>query len=43
VPARGSEARKAGNDILFMICSKKCGELLKKALLKEKFKVICKD
>ena len=43
VPARGSEARKAGNDILFMICSKQCGELLKKALLKEKFKVICKD
>ncbi len=41
VPARGSVARKAGNDILFMICSKKCGELLKKALLKEKFKVIC--
>jgi hypothetical protein len=43
VPARKSEAKKAGNDIMFMICSKKCGELLKKALLKERFKIVSKD
>ena len=43
IPARGSVARKAGNNILFMICSKKCGELLKRALLKEKFRIISKD
>jgi hypothetical protein len=40
VPGRSSEAKKEGNDILFMICSKKCGELLKKALLKERLRVV---
>jgi len=40
VPTRNSEARKAGNDLLFMVCGKKCGELLKKAVLKERFKVV---
>jgi DNA-directed RNA polymerase subunit RPC12/RpoP len=40
IPERKSEAKKAGNEVLFMICSKKCGELLKKALLKEKFRIV---
>jgi len=40
VPTRNSEAKKAGNDLLFMFCSKKCGDLLKKAVQKERFKVV---
>jgi len=37
---RNSEAKKAGNDLLFMVCSKKCSELLKKAVQKERIKVV---
>jgi len=40
VTTRNSEAKKAGTDLLFMICGKKCSELLKKALLKERLKVV---
>ncbi len=40
VPTRNSEAKKDGNDLLFMICRKKCGELLKKALQKERLRVV---
>ena len=40
VPTGNSEAKKDGNDLLFMICGKKCGELLKKALLKERLRVV---
>jgi len=36
----GSEAKKAGNDIIFMVCSKECGDALKKALRKERFSVV---
>jgi len=40
VPTPNSDAKKAGNDLLFMVCSKKCGELLKKAVQKERLKVV---
>ena len=40
VPTPGSEARKAGNDVLFMLCSEQCAKQLKKALLKEKFTIV---
>jgi hypothetical protein len=40
IVSRGSEAKKAGNDIMFMVCSKECGEALKKALRKERFSVV---
>jgi hypothetical protein len=42
VPLCNSEAKKTGNDVLFTICSRKCGELLKRALLKEKFRIVRK-
>jgi len=37
VTAKGSEARNAGNDGMFMVCSKKCGRQLKAALEKDIF------
>lgn len=35
VTAKGSEAQNAGNDSLFMVCSKKCSQKLKAALDKD--------
>jgi len=35
VSADGSEAKAAGKDLMFMVCSKKCGTKLKKALSEE--------
>ncbi len=32
VPTHDSPAKKAGNDLLFAICSQKCGQALKQAL-----------
>jgi hypothetical protein len=40
VTMRNSEARKDKNDLLFLVCGKKCSELLKKAPLKERLKVV---
>ena len=40
VVRHGSEAKKEGLDLLIMVCSEKCGELLKKALRKEKLTVV---
>jgi hypothetical protein len=40
VTTHNSEARKAGSDLVFMICGKNCGDLLKKALLKERLKIV---
>ena len=36
VPPPGSDARKAGNDFMFALCSEDCGDQLKEALEKEK-------
>ncbi len=38
--APGSQAKKAGNDILFMLCGEQCAKQLRKALLKEKFTIV---
>ena len=35
VPGRDSEARKSGYDVIFVICSDKCADKLKGALIKE--------
>jgi hypothetical protein len=35
VTATGSEAKKDGKDGMFLLCSEKCGEKLKRALEKE--------
>ncbi len=42
VPRRSQDAKSEGDDLLFTICSRKCGELLKRALLKEKFRIVRK-
>ena len=36
VTAQDSDAKKDGHDLLFMTCSRKCGEKLKNALKNEK-------
>ncbi|MDA3790067.1 MAG: hypothetical protein PF503_16420 [Desulfobacula sp.] len=36
VPPSGSDARKAGNDFMFALCSEDCGDQLKEALETEK-------
>ena len=40
IAGRGSEAKRAGNDIVFMVCSRECGEALRKALRKEKLSIV---
>jgi hypothetical protein len=40
IATRDSEAKKQGNDIMFLVCGRKCGEALKKALQKEKFTTV---
>ena len=40
IPTPESEAKKAGNDVLFMLCSEHCAKELRKALLKEKFNIV---
>jgi hypothetical protein len=35
VPADNSQAKKAGNDLIFTICSQQCGGALKQALQEE--------
>jgi len=36
VTTEGSEAKKNGNDVMFMVCSEKCGKEMKTALKREK-------
>ncbi|HME44818.1 MAG TPA: hypothetical protein VKF36_17135 [Syntrophorhabdales bacterium] len=40
IPTPGSPARKAGNDVLFMLCSEQCAKQLRRALLKENFTIV---
>jgi len=40
VPTSGSQARRAGNDVLFMLCSERCAKQLRRALVKEKFTIV---
>ena len=36
VPPPGSDAKRDGNDLMFLICSSRCGYELKKALAADK-------
>ncbi len=40
IPTQDSEAKRSGSDIIFLVCSRECGDLLKKALRKEKFTLV---
>lgn len=40
VPTSDSQARKDGNDFLFMLCSEQCAKQLRRALVKERFTIV---
>ena len=40
IPTPDSPAKKAGNDLLFVLCSEHCAKELRRALVKEKFTVV---